>query len=170
MIYSVRLDKPAVIQLLQRSVRNKGENRMKPVKAVIVGVLIDILGSLLAAVLIGFALGIYLLSHGVAKDEMEAVLTARLMHAPWNILGYAAGAAISVIAGYVTAKIAKQSVYLYAGIVGCISGIFGYWTGLDYVSVQLNVALALLAIVSAVFGAFLWLKSTSPHKPADPAD
>ena len=50
---------------------------MKPVMAVIAGVLTDLLGTIIIAVLFGFALGFYLLSQGVAESELEAVLTAR---------------------------------------------------------------------------------------------
>jgi hypothetical protein len=135
---------------------------VKPLMAVIAGVLIDLLGTIIIAVLIGLALGFYLISQGVAESELEAVLTARITHAPWNIFLVALGASISVLAGYVTAKIAKHGVYLYAGIVGCISGGFGYSTGLDDYSVVMNTSLALLTLVATVFGAFLWLRKNSP--------
>jgi len=135
---------------------------MKPVKAVIVGVLVEVLGTAMVAILIGFALGFYLLSQGVSQDDLEAVLVTRLMQAPWNIVAYFLGAAVSVLAGYVTAAIAKTGVYYCAGIVGAISGIIGYWNGLEYYSVQLNSVLALLAFVSALFGAFLWLRKNTP--------
>jgi formate/nitrite transporter FocA (FNT family) len=136
--------------------------------AVITGVLIDLLGTIIIAVLLGFALGFYLLSQGVAESELEAVLTAKIMHAPWNIFLIALGASISVLAGYVTAKIAKHGVYIYAGIVGCISGGFGYSTGLDDYSVPLNLSLALLTIVATVFGAFLWLRKNPPSMTTIP--
>jgi hypothetical protein len=130
--------------------------------AVIAGILIDLLGTIIIAVLFGFALGFYLLSQGVAESELEAVLTAKIMQVPWNILLIALGAAVSVLAGYVTAKIAKHGVYLYAGIVGCISGGFGYSTGLDDYSFPLNISLALLTVVATVLGAFLWLRKNPP--------
>jgi hypothetical protein len=144
---------------------------VKPVTAVIVGVLIDLLGSVIIAVLIGFSLGIYLLSQGVSQGELEAVITAKLMQFPWNIMATALGAAISVVAGFVTARIAKHGVYSYAGIVGCISGIYGYWSGsdLDYISTPLNISLALLTIVSTIFGAFLWSRKNPPSRTTMPA-
>lgn len=141
---------------------------MKPVMAVIAGVLIDLLGTIIFAVLVGFALGFYLLSQGVAESELEAVLTARITQVPWNIILIALGTAISVMAGYVTAKIAKHGVYTCAGIVGCISGGFGYSTGLDEYSVPLNISLALLTIVATVFGAFLWLRKNPPSMTTIP--
>jgi len=146
----------------------KGRTTVKPVIAVIAGVLIDLLGTIIIAVLIGLALGFYLLSQGVAESELEAVLTARITHAPWNIFLIALGASISVLAGYVTAKIAKHGVYLYAGIVGCISGGFGYSTGLDEYSVPLNVSLALLTIAATIVGAFLWLRRNPPSMTTMP--
>ena len=135
---------------------------MKPVIAVIAGVLIDLLGTIFFAVLMGFALGFYLLSQGVAQNELEAVLTVRITQAPWNIFLIALGTAISVLAGYVTARIAKHGVYTCAGIVGCISGGFGYSTGIDQYSVPLGISLVLLTIVATVFGAFLWLRNNPP--------
>jgi len=135
---------------------------MQPVKAVIVGVLVDVLGATMVAIIIGFVLGFYLISQGVSQEDLEAVLVARLMQAPWNIVAYFFGAAVSVLAGYVTAAIAKTGVYYCAGIVGAVSGMIGFWNGLEYYSVPLNSALALLAIVSALFGAFLWLRKNTP--------
>jgi hypothetical protein len=141
---------------------------VKPVMAVIAGVLIELLGSIIIAVLIGFALGFYLLSQGVAKSELESVLTARLTQVPWNVALIALGTAISIVAGFVTAKIAKHDVYAYAGAVGCISGIFGFWTGFNDTSMPLNVFLALLTIIATVFGAFLWLKKNPPSMTTIP--
>ena len=46
---------------------------MKPVIAVITGVLIDIIGTIIIAVLIGLALGFYLLSQGVAENSYNFV-------------------------------------------------------------------------------------------------
>jgi hypothetical protein len=136
--------------------------------AVIAGVLIELLGSIIIAVLIGFALGFYLLSQGVAESELESVLTARLTQVPWNVALIALGTAISIVAGFVTAKIAKHDVYAYAGAVGCISGIFGFWTGFNDTSMPLNVFLALLTIIATVFGAFLWLKKNPPSMTTIP--
>ena len=136
--------------------------------AVIAGVLIDLLGTIIIAVLFGFALGFYLLSQGVAESELEAVLTAKISQAPWNISLIALGSAISVLAGYVTAKIAKHGVYVYAGIVGCISGGLGYWTGLDDTSIPMNISLALLTVVATVLGAFLWLRKNPPSMTSMP--
>jgi hypothetical protein len=136
--------------------------------AVIAGVLIDLLGSIIIAVLIGFALGFYLLSQGVAESELESVLTARLTQVPWNVALIALGTAISIVAGFVTAKIAKHDVYAYAGAVGCISGIFGFWTGFNDTSMPLNVFLALLTIIATVFGAFLWLRKNPPSMTTIP--
>jgi len=130
--------------------------------AVIAGVLIELLGTRILAVLIGIAPGIYLNSEGAAESELEAVITTGITHAPWMIFLIALGASISVLAGYITAKIAKHGVYLYAGIVGCISGGFGYSTQFDEYSVPMNIALALLTLVATVFGAFLWLRKNSP--------
>ena len=137
---------------------------MRPVKAIIVGVMVDVIGTTIIAGLIGLVLGFYLLSHGVSEEELEVVLIEKVMEAPWNMVGFALGAAISILAGYITAKIAKDRVYFYAGVVGCISGIFGYWMGLGYYSDPINAALSLLAIVSAIFGAFLWLKKNTPNR------
>lgn len=131
---------------------------MQPVKAVIAGILVDVLGTTLIAILIGFVSGFYLLSQGVSQDDLEAALIERLMQAPWNVVACSLGAAVSVLAGYVTAAIAKTGVYYCAGIVGAITGMIGYWNGFAYYSTLLNRALAVLAIVATVVGAFLWLR------------
>lgn len=139
---------------------------MKPVMAVIVGVLVDLLGTVIISVLFGSALGFYLLSQGVAQDELEAALIARLMQAPWNVIGFALGTAISVLAGYVTAKIAKLNVYTFAGIVGCISAILGYSSAVEHYSIPMNIALSLLTVAATLFGAFLWSRRNKPSTPA----
>ena len=133
--------------------------------AVIVGVLVDLLGTVIISVLFGSALGFYLLSQGVSQDELEAALIARLMQAPWNVIGMALGTAISALAGYVTAKIVKHGVYTFAGIVGCISGILGYSSAHVHYSIPMNISLALLTIASTLFGAFLWLRRNKPSTP-----
>ena len=107
----------------------KGDARMTigksiRVKAILLGVLTDIVGSTVAGIVIGIGLGIALAAQHVPANEIAIRLHGASVLIPSLILGFG----FTVLGGYVAGRVAKQSEILHGGIVGAIGILFNLFT------------------------------------------
>ena len=130
----------------------------KVVKVILMGLLIDIGGSIAFQFVVGIIATVYLLKHGVGQAEVAPALIQLIMSQPWLSILEAIGAFISLLAGYyVTAKM-KEKTYKYAKILGVCSSAIGFSMAYSYYPLSENIAMAVLTILSSVAGAWLWMK------------
>ena len=120
-------------------------------KAIAIGVLIDIGGSLLvsfvAAILYGIALGI----SGHSEEEITRTFETLGTWSAFGILTSLMGMGISAFAGYQCARIANRDGYLGPGILAMISCALGVLLSGDaYSQVEMLILIALNVI--AVLG------------------
>ncbi|HEB83086.1 MAG TPA: hypothetical protein ENJ11_09530 [Gammaproteobacteria bacterium] len=127
-------------------------------KAVIAGILTDIAGSIIAGVLVSIALVIYLVSNGADENNMEAMIMENMVRPPWSIISFAMAALVSLMAGYVTAKVAKVQVYYAAGIVALLTAAYGFYAGLGMYSHVMNAGVSVFSAAIVMLGAWLWRK------------
>jgi heme/copper-type cytochrome/quinol oxidase subunit 4 len=132
----------------------------RPVRAVMVGVLLDITLTLLfdlirnigAGVYIGFIRGAY----GSDATIQEFISSAE----PWGIyynIGVALGIIATIIASYVCARLARKNVYRYASIM--ITIVIAMTIPFMQLStpVERIVILNLLTFIAAIAGAWLYI-------------
>ena len=135
--------------------RKKGS----PVKAVLVAIVVDIVGTMVYVALLGLAYGIYVAELGLSVQEMKTSLANQLL-GPLAMIG---GSLISVYCGYLCAKIANHEEYRYAGMVGIFMVVFGFvFTGGDISNIR-HIAENLLTLVCVMGGAWWYVK----HKPVE---
>ena len=91
------------------------------VKAVLLGVLTDIGGSVVVGIVIGVVIGVVLAARGVPANEIAARLHGVAVLIPSLVLGFG----FTALGGYVAGRVAKQSEVLHGGIVGAIGIPFG---------------------------------------------
>ena len=137
---------------------------MKSFKAIFFGSLVDIIGTVVFSTIFMFIVGVYLMITGEISTEVtEEDFIEPFMNPPLSIIGYTFGCAISILAGYITAKISKYNVYFCAGFVSCISTIFGFYIGSEYYSIAFNLFLSVLTVLSVFLGAYLWVIRNTPN-------
>lgn len=126
-----------------------------PIKAVVVALLVDIGGSILAGGLLTAIYAFDLVNSGTQEDElMEAI--SNLPPDSWvYIVGIAIGCLFSVLGGYLCARIAKRSEYKFGHVVSGISVTFGLIVGIETYSPLMNFALALATWASVMAGVHL---------------
>jgi MFS family permease len=96
-----------------------------PVKAVLLGVLVDLGGSLVSSFVLGVVYVMQVASSGVSEAEMAARL-ADMGNVGWVFaVGSAVGCGFSVLGGYVCARISRRRDYSLAAIVAACSAGFG---------------------------------------------
>lgn len=100
--------------------------RRLSIKALALGVLTDIGGSLLYGGVLGVVFGIYFAMHDLPENE----ITIRLQGLGFLIPSLLIGLAFVALGGYVAGRIAKAHEVLHGGLVGGLSLLMGlfFWS------------------------------------------
>jgi len=128
--------------------------RGSAVKAVVVGLAVDLGGTMAFAVLFGIAHGIYLLSSGETPEHIQSAKNAFGYDTPLGILGFIIGCLFSVLGGYVCARIARYREYRLGLVMCAASLVVVAFTGVgdDEVSAGAAVGLVLISLASILVG------------------
>jgi hypothetical protein len=125
------------------------------VKAVLIGWVVDIGGSLGVGFLVGVFAGIYLIIKGVSPDRMEEAIYSSFGFLLTSLI---IGLFFTGLGGYIAAKIAKTAELKHAFVVGLLSAL----TGMLYIVLSsnpgppsFNIVGLTLVIPIAVLGGYL---------------
>jgi hypothetical protein len=135
------------------------DSKGSPVKAIIVATLVDIVGTIIAAIAFNIAYSIVLASRGLTAEEIAANIQNADTFSFYAMAGYVFGSMMTILAGYLCARIANYSEYKFVGIYCAIVILFGTVMGWNSLSTAEQFLLPVLSIVSAFFGAWLHVRS-----------
>ena len=122
------------------------------VKAICLGLLVDIGGTLLFGVAFGIVLAVALASRGLSADEIDAVSQATV-ELPWvKVALSAVGGCFSLLGGYVCARVSRRRSYRPGLVMAGISVVSGVMIGWGSYSAMEHVLLALLTGGSVLLG------------------
>jgi hypothetical protein len=125
------------------------------VKAVVLGLLVDIVGTTAGSLLLGALYGIMLAASGASMEEIaaagESVATDSWMF--W--LSTAMGLAFSVLGGYVCARIARRDELKLGGILALASAVLGYLIAAGYYELGTFLSLTIAGMGAVMVGARL---------------
>jgi lysylphosphatidylglycerol synthetase-like protein (DUF2156 family) len=138
----------------QAPVADPERPRGAPVKGMVFGVLVDLGGSLAAALTLSFSYGIWLAASGMTAGDIEQALTQRDALSAFSLVGYTVGTAFSWLGGYVCARTARETELKCAGVVATVSCIAGLLLAMDE-PLELNLALVLLTIGAVMLGGWM---------------
>lgn len=134
------------------------EKKGSGVKAVLIGLIVDIAGSMAAGLSITFVWGVYLAMGGMSPEEMSDYFTTGTAYLMVNLI---CGSLFTALGGYVAATIANHQEYKYAFLVGLGSLIFGevmISMAKDY-SIWLRIAGDFIVIPVALYGGHLRVRA-----------
>jgi hypothetical protein len=122
------------------------------VKAVFLGLLVDIGGTLLFGLAFGIVLAVALASRNLPADEIDAVYQATV-ELPWvKVALSAVGGCFSLLGGYVCARVSRGRSYRPGLIMAGISVVSGLAIGWNSYSATENALLAVLTGSSVLLG------------------
>lgn len=124
-----------------------------PVKAVTLGLVADLGGTVVATILLGIAYGIVMGAMGVSAEEIEAATTNMPTDSGLFYLATLAGLACSALGGYVCARIARRSELKLGAILAAISAGIGLAIGGDPGRLGMLISLTILGIAAVLAGA-----------------
>lgn len=124
-----------------------------PIKAVAIGLAVDLGGSIVASILLVLAYGIVLGALGVSAEEIESVTSNMPTDSPLFYLATLVGLGFSALGGYVCARIAKRAELKLGAILAAISAGIGLAIGGDPGRLGMLISLTLLGIAAVIAGA-----------------
>jgi hypothetical protein len=123
-----------------------------PFKAVLVGVAVDVGGSLVAGVVLGMAFAGVLAASGASPEHIAAAFANLSPLSPMFIAGSLIGCGLSVWGGYLCARIARRREYGLGAVVAVISAAASLLMGGEQPA-GLNLALSIATFGAVMFGA-----------------
>ena len=125
---------------------------MSPWKAVLLGLTIDIGGSLLIGVLVGAAYGVYLVRSGMNPAQIGAEMSNMSPTSWFAIFGMLAGAVLSFLGGVVCTRVARRDNYSLGLVLASISASIGLLSSFSQYSTTMNLLLTSLTFSTVMLG------------------
>lgn len=126
----------------------------RPVLGIVVGALIDLLGTTGFGIVVGAGYAVYFMTQGMDPEVVGARMAEDFgPTAPLGIAMMLVGLLISSLAGYVCARMAKRSEYRYAAILSVISVSFGLLVGGAQHGWAFNGLMIVLTVSAILLGA-----------------
>jgi hypothetical protein len=139
-------------------VKDVGEVRSRPVLGIVLGVIVDIGGTLLSSLILSTIFAIKLLSQGATPEQIEETLIAPSLDSGYFFIGSAIGLVFSVLGGYVCSSLAKTSLYKWGIVLASVVCLFGFLlAGIPY-SLGIGVILVVTTFGAVLFGVWLYVR------------
>jgi hypothetical protein len=118
-----------------------------PIKAVLVGISVDVIGTLVATLAISALYGVIWALRGLPPEGVGPAMLNSAQLSPYKLALTATGLGFSVLSGYLCARIAKRCEYLLALITSLISAATPLAIGGMSGGVSLSLTLVLLILL-----------------------
>ena len=142
----------------------------KSVKAIVIASIIDIFGTTIYGAIIGVVATIYLTYQGQSFEEIQKYYEQASIFSLLKLSGVLGGLIISIVGGYVCARISINKIKRDAIILSIIIACFSFIVGVGGISVLENTILAIITVGAIILGAYLGArkhnKSLQPTGPA----
>lgn len=133
--------------------------------AVVAGFVTDIGGSMVAGILTAGVVGAVLGAQGIPPEQIQEFFSSSDPYSWFMVINYLVGCAVSVLGGYVCARIARRDEYKLGGILAASVIAFGlllFSAGNASRPMALHVGLVLITVASVTLGA--WLGAVSNQR------
>ncbi|MCP4748045.1 MAG: hypothetical protein GY874_18195 [Desulfobacteraceae bacterium] len=142
--------------LQQHAINKKGSRFL----AIFVGFIVDVGGSFLIGIIFAIGYAIVMAANGLQVDQIMTALNTIDSHPTYSAILNLVGCMISVLGGYLCARIVNYSEYKYAAILAAIESLYGLTFVLTADSPIKMIVLIILSAGSVMLGSCVrvWLK------------
>ncbi len=139
----------------QANVDTKEFKQGKWYNAILLGFLVDFIGTMLVSILLSVLVTAYFMSHGMKVEEVRGLLTATDFTSPIYIASLGIGLVFSILGGYICARIANHHEYRYVAIIGLLDILLGLVMSPQSFPTLHHLALTALSFAALFTGAYL---------------
>jgi hypothetical protein len=126
-----------------------------PLKAIILGLVVDLVGTMVGSLLLGAIYGIALAASGASFDELAAAGEGVATDSWLFWITTAMGLAFSVLGGYVCARIARRNELRLGAILALLSALIGYLIAAGHYELGTFLSLTIASMAAVIGGARL---------------
>ena len=139
----------------ESAVQDVVEIRPRPITGVVMGTVVDLGGTIVAAIVFAIIYAIYLRSKGVAQEEIGTILTTMPVGSVYFFIATAAGSLFSMLGGYVCASYSQRNVYRSGMVMATVVSVVGYLIGGPNDSELLEALMIMLTYAAVLSGVWL---------------
>jgi hypothetical protein len=129
--------------------------RGSPLKGVIYGVLVDIVGTTAVTMAIMFVWGVALAVNGASAEDIQAMAQKIDPTSFVGLLASAVGCAFSFLGGYVCARVAGRGELKWAAVMAVISTVFGLLMTMHVPRDAFNTVMLVASFVIVLLGGYV---------------
>lgn len=130
-------------------------------KAVLVGAIVDIGGTIIGGFIIGLVFAVVMGLQGQSPEQIQSALGDFDQWSPLGIVLSVVGTLMSGVGGYQCAVVANRTTYLAPGILSIVSTAFGAMMGGELALPQL-LLMSGLTVAAILIGASLHIRKLAP--------
>jgi hypothetical protein len=127
-------------------------------KGLAAGTVIEVVGTLIAGLLVATIYGAVLGASGLSVQQIEAEITNMDPLSAVGLMSGALGSFVSIFAGYAAAALARRSDYLAVAAMCAISVGLGFAFGITELGLTTLLVMTTLTIAAVFFGGWLHMK------------
>lgn len=151
----------------QGEIRADAETRKgSPVKAVLLGLVVDIVGTVVTTSLLAVAYMVLQARAGMTPEQLGQQMAALSPLSGFGLFLTAVGTGFSVLGGYVCARIVKADELRTAGWMAAGSVLFGLLSGSDKYTAGIHALLAVVGFAAILGGAMLGRQRNAKDRAA----
>ena len=124
--------------------------RGSPVRALVLGVVVDFAGTMVASTVFFLLIGAYLASSGTPADQVVSYEFG--LDSPIGIVLNIVGALFSVLGGYVCARVAKHAEYRLGAILAGVNVVLGLLLGGEAAANAYGLISSVITIAAVMIG------------------
>lgn len=129
-----------------------------PVKAIVIALVVDYVGTMIFAIIITFVYSAVLAASGVPPEEITGTIQNGDLYSTYSLLTIGAGCLVSAYAGYLCAKKVKHSQYRVVAVYCAVLTLLGVIISGSAIQPGDLFLLSLITAVSVFLGAWLYMR------------
>jgi hypothetical protein len=128
------------------------EIRARPITGVVVGAIVDLGGTILAAIVLAVAYTAYLAAQGAAPEQIEQTLATAPAGSAYFNIATAIGLFFSALGGYVCASYTREHVYRAGLVLAMLVCVIGFLIGGGQHSQLFDTIVVAVTFAAVMFG------------------
>ena len=156
---------PDPYQSPQSTLKDAESEETRPVRGILLAIIIDYVGTLVFASLAAIVYVAMLGRQGMPRDQIEKTITSMDTFSALGIASLVIGLTMSIIAGYYCVKISRARDYTYPSILAGIIFLIGVVSGWGITDAGTLLFLSAVGIMATIAGAYIGLNSRNTDSP-----
>jgi len=129
------------------------EGQLRPIRGIVLALVFDIVGTVVAVNIAAFFYVVFLVKQGVSQSEIEQIFSSGDLYTVYGFITVLIGLAFSYYSGRICIRVSRGTTLRYAYILAGLGTVLGLAVSFSTPAIGEMLALTALAAVAVVIGA-----------------